>query len=74
MMPPLEEREEVLAAHAGRRLLVGHPPRRSPDHELGVLPHRLRDSSVADAAAVAVGDIEQRRLRLWIMKFTLVLN
>lgn len=62
-MPPLEERKQVLAAHAGRRLLIGHPPRRSPDHELGVLTHRLRNATFA-AVAVAIGDVKQSRLRL----------
>ena len=64
-MPPLEERERVLAAHARGRLLVGQPPRRSPDDELGLLTHGLGDGAVAAAAAaVAVGDVEQRRLGL----------
>ena len=65
-MPPLEERERVLAAHARGRLLVGQPPRRSPDDELGLLTHGLGDGAfaAAAAAAVAVGDVEQRRFGL----------
>ena len=69
VVPPLEEGKKILAAHAGRRLLIGNPPRRSTDHELGILPNRLRNTSVAAAAAVAVSDVEQRRLRLRKLEF-----